>query len=308
MTEKKPIEKVLFFYNPHAGNGLFKSNLDYVIERCQMKGLCVVPVRAEYGNMLSRILSDIDQSEYRQIIAAGGDGTVNICVNAMIENNIRLPLSIFPAGTANDFAHFLELPPGITEMTDIALGEHLTNVDVGMVNNRAFINVAAMGMMVDVSQKTDPNLKNTLGALAYYLTGLTEVANLRPLSIKIKSREVNFEGKMYFMLVMNGASAGGFRRISPDSEIDDGKLNVIVFKKMPITEFGPLIINYLQGNHQRNKNVLHFKTEELWLESDDEFGTDVDGEAGEKMPLHFTVLPNRLQIFTVRDNMRGAIW
>ncbi len=308
MSDRVQSEKVIFFYNPHAGNGLFKNNLDYVIERFQLKGLMVLPVRASHSAVLSRILSRIDTTEYRQIITAGGDGTLNICVNAMIKNDIYLPLAIFPSGTANDFAHYLELPEGIGEMVDIALGSRKTISDVGLVNGRAFINVSAMGMMVDISQRTDPILKSTIGALAYYLKGIAEFPSLRPIPVTIRSAEENFDGEVYFILVMNGTSAGGFRKISPSSTINDGKLAVTVFKKMPLTEFAPLLISYLQGNHQSNRNVLHFKTDDVIIDSDTEFGTDVDGEVGEKTPLHFTVLKNRLEIFTYLENMRGPMW
>ena len=312
MGNRSQAEKVIFYYNPHAGNGLFKNNLDYVIERFQTKGLQIVPVRAAKSEALSKVLSRIDPAEYRQIITAGGDGTLNICVNAMIENDIHLPLAIFPSGTANDFGHYLELPDGIGEMADIALGHRKTMSDVGMVNGRAFINVSAMGMMVDLSQRTDPILKSTLGALAYYLKGIAEFPSIRAIPVTLKSDEENFEGEVYFILVMNGTSAGGFRKMSPNSTINDGKLAVTVFKKMPITEFAPLLINYFQGNHQGNRNVLHFKTEEITIEADadydGEFGTDVDGEPGEKPPLHFTVLNNRLEIFTYLENMRGPMW
>ena len=51
-------------------------------------------------------------------------------------------------------------------MLDIALGNNYTYADVGKVNDRFFINVAAIGQVVDVSQKTDPTLKNTIGVLA----------------------------------------------------------------------------------------------------------------------------------------------
>lgn len=300
--------KVLLFYNPNAGNGLFKNNLDYIIERIQEEGYLVVPVRASKGNMLNTVFESMDQNEYKQVIAAGGDGTINICVNAMINNNIDLPLTIMPAGTANDFAYYFDLPHDIRDMLDIALGDNFTYADVGKVNEKYFINVAAMGMLVDVSQKTDPNLKNTLGILSYYLKGLTEVTNLRPIPVKLTSKEFSLVENMYFMLVMNGKSAGGFKRIAPHSEVDDGLLDVMLFKEMPIMDFAPLLINIIQGNHQENKNVIYFKTEELTIESPEDVSTDIDGEKGEKFPLHFSILPKRLKISTLYNHMKPPIW
>ncbi|QAT42404.1 YegS/Rv2252/BmrU family lipid kinase [Aminipila luticellarii] len=302
------MKRVLLFYNPHSGNGMFKNNLDLIIDRFQIEGYIVEPVRAAHGETLDRIFQCMDQSQFSQVIAAGGDGTINICVNAMLRNNIELPLTVMPAGTANDFAYYFDLPHDINDMMDIALGGKFTYADVGKVNNKYFINVAAMGMLVDVSQKTDPNLKNTLGILSYYLKGLTEVTNLRPIPVKLTSNEFSGEENMYFMLVMNGRSAGGFKKISPNSEINDGMLDVMLFKEMPILEFGPLLVSILQGNHQENKNVIYFKTDDLMIESTQDVSTDVDGEKGEKFPLHFTVLPSKLKISTLHQDMKGPFW
>lgn len=299
----KKAEKVLLFYNPNSGNGLFKNNLDYIIERFQTAGYQVVPIRAAKGMAINKALETMDTSEYRQIIAAGGDGTINICVNAMIRHDIHLPLAIFPAGTANDFAYYFEIPNDIDGMVDIALGNHFTNADVGKVNNRHFINVAAMGALIDVSQKTDPNLKNTIGVMAYYLKAVTEVPNLRAHKVKLITKDKVYEEEMYFMVVMNGISAGGFKRISPESEVNDGLMDVILFRKMPIIELGPLLFNVIHGNHSKSKHVLTFKTDSLRIEAEDDISTDIDGEKGEKFPLEFSLIHNRLRIFTEEDDI-----
>lgn len=301
-------KKVLLFYNPNAGNGLFKTNLDVIIERFQAKKFIIIPIRASKSDVLDVILSTIDQKEYRQIISAGGDGTTNICINAMIKNNINLPLAIFPAGTANDFAYCLDLPLEINKMIDIALGNSFTYSDVGKVNSKYFLNVAAMGMLVDVSQKTDPDMKNTLGVMSYYIRGIAEVPNLKPIPIKIVSEEFSGDERMYFMLVMNGRSAGGFKRITPNAEINDGLFDVIIFREMPLIDFLPLLINVLQGNHKQNRNILYFKTNKLYIESPNPVGTDIDGEKGEDFPLSFNLIPNRIKIFTLKNDQKGSNW
>ncbi|MEG0291619.1 MAG: YegS/Rv2252/BmrU family lipid kinase [Anaerovoracaceae bacterium] len=299
----KKREKVLLFYNPNSGNGLFKNNLDVIIGRFQDKGFQVVPVRAAKGLAIEDAMAEMDPDYYRQIIVAGGDGTINICVNAMIKNNIDLPLAIFPTGTANDFAYYFDLPQDIESMVDIAMGNHYTEADVGVCNDRYFINVAALGNLVDVSQKTDPNLKNTLGIFSYYLKGLTEVVNLKPLPVKLTTPETVFEETMFFMVVLNGISAGGFKKLSPNSEVNDGLLDVVLFRKMPIIDFAPLLFQILQGNHPENKHVLSFKTSELLIESPVDISTDVDGEHGEKLPIKLNVLNRRLKIFTAKDDV-----
>ena len=293
--------KILLYYNAYSGSGVFKNNLDYIVQRCQEAGYHVVPVRAAKGLVIDKVLSEMDQSEYSRIIAAGGDGTVNLCVNAMIKHGIYLPLAILPAGTANDFAYYFELPSEIEYQLDIALGDRTTKADVGVVNGRNFINVAAMGAMVDVSQKTDPNLKNAIGTLAYYLKAVTEIPQIKVLPVTLTTPKKVYTEEIYFMVVMNGESAGGFRKLSPQSSMDDGMLDVIAVRKMPIVDFAPLLFEVVHGRHPKNKHVLYFQTDRLLVESDEDISTDVDGEHGVKLPLDFSVLAHRLNVFVSED-------
>ncbi len=301
-TNKKERNKILLYYNAYSGSGVFKNNLDHIVERIQDAGYQTIPVRTAKGVVIDKVFENIDQDEFSRIIVAGGDGTVNLCVNAMIKHDIHLPLGILPAGTANDFAYYFELPSDIDYQLDIALGNKTTRADVGEVNGRNFVNVAAMGALIDVSQKTDPNLKNAIGVLAYYLKALTEIPQLHAIPVKLTTPDaVHFED-IYFMVVMNGESAGGFRKLSPQSSMNDGKLDVIAFRKMPILELGPLLFEVVNGRHPNNKNVLFFQTDELTIESSEYISTDIDGEHGEELPLHFRVLNERLEVFVSEQN------
>lgn len=300
--------KVLLFYNPNAGNGLFKSNLDLIVEKFQRKRMQLIPVRADRKGILNEVMREMNPKEFRKVIAAGGDGTINILVNTMIQYDIDLPIAIFPSGTANDFAYYFDLPHDIDGMIKIALEENYTYTDIGRVNDKHFVNVAAMGFLVDVSQKTDPDIKNTIGIISYYLKGVSEIPNLKPIPVKIKSKEYTSEDMIYFMLVMNGRSAGGFKRIAPMAEVNDGLLDVMILKEMPVLEMAPLLIKVLTGQHYESKNVVFFRTNQLYLESEHKVGTDVDGERGAEFPLEIEVLPRKFRINTAMKDMEGAKW
>lgn len=304
MTEQHR-KKVLLFYNPYSGNGTFRHELDVIIGKFQAQKLQIIPIRSEKGRIIDEFFASIRPEEYREVLVAGGDGTINLCVNAMMRQNISLPMAIFPVGTANDFAHYFHLPQDVAQMADIALGDHLSTADIGVCNQRYFINVAAMGALVDVSQKTDPNLKNTLGVLSYYLRALGELPAMKPLPVRLVTEERIYDEEMFFMVVMNGTSAGGFKNVSPESDVNDGLLNVVLFRKMPVVEFGPLLLSVLQGKHPKNKHVLTLETDRLRIESDVEISTDVDGEKGETFPLEFRVLPRQLKLFTPERKGEG---
>ena len=306
VSEDKKIDltgknKVLLIYNPKSGSGMFQSNLDKIVAKFQSRGMIVVPLRADGSVSIESFLSGLNEAQYRKIIAAGGDGTINIVVNAMMKNDLHVPLALFPAGTANDFAHYFDIPTDIDGMLSIALEDNYMDADLGKCNDRYFVNVAAIGPVIDVSQKTDATMKNALGIVAYYLRGLSEVKSLKPVEFTITSPQINFTGDIFFMVVMNGNSAGGFRRLGVQSSINDGLLDVIIFKEMNFRELLPLAINVLQGRHDENKNVIYFQTPSLRIESPADMSTDVDGERGEPLPLDIEIVPRRLKINTRRS-------
>ena len=302
-------DKVLLFYNPMAGNGIFSSNLDRVISAFQKKDKLLLPVRAGgKSSILENLLAKGAYKDFSEIIAAGGDGTINFLVSAMMRHNVDLPLAIFPAGTANDLSYYFDISTNIEDMLQVATGTHRTKMDVGVVGDKYFVNVLAMGMMVDVSQKTDPAAKTTLGVMAYYLRSVAELPRIRPIPIRIKCPEFTQDLKIHAMLVMNGRAAGGFKRLAPEAMINDGLFDVFLFKVMPITNWAPLLMNLILGQHTENKYVKHFKTSKLRIESDEILNTDVDGEPGGPLPLDVKILPSRLTVCTREDDMPGISW
>ena len=297
-------KKVLLFYNAMAGKGQLKNKLDYIIGRFQTAGLQIIPLRAmSAGKTIDEFFAEMEQSEYRQVIVSGGDGTIHVCVNSMIRNNIELPLAIFPAGTANDFAFYFGITTNVEQMVSVALGDTTMPADVGVINDKYFINVAAMGAIVDVSQKTDPKLKDALGVMAYYITGFAEIADLKPINMKFTTDTETFEENIYCMIVLNGRSAGGFNKLSKNSVINDGMLDVMVFREMSIFKLAATAAKVMKGTHeeQESKNMLIFKTSTLRLETESDIVTDIDGEKGEPFPLDFSLLHNRLNVFVPSD-------
>lgn len=239
------MKKVRFIYNPYSGENSIISELDNIIKLHQEVGLIVVPYRIQKGKDLAEALDIIDET-YSYILIAGGDGTVDSLVNAMKNKNINIPIGILPVGTANDFGKFINMPNDIEEACKQILSSKPVAVDVGKINEKYFINVASSGLFTDVSQKTDVNLKNTIGKLAYYLKGLEELPNFRKLKIKLSSKECDYDGEMYLLLVFNGKTAGNFN-LATEAEVTDGKLDVIIFKAIQIIELIPLFYKAFEG-------------------------------------------------------------
>ena len=293
------MKKVKLIYNPYSGENLILSKLDEIINIHQQAGLTIVPYRIRKECSIEGAFHDIRPGEYEYILVAGGDGTVDSVVNAMAKQGISLPIGILPVGTANDFSKFLGIPFDIEEACKKIINSTVTTVDLGSINDKYFVNVASTGLFTDVSQKTDVNLKNTIGKLAYYLKGLEELPNFRPVKVKIKSTEMEFEGNMYLMLIFNGKTAGNFN-LATKADAADGMLDVIVFKAVQVYELIPLFIKVLKGEHLDSDKVIYFKTDKLHVECDEDIVTDIDGEKGPDFPLDIKCIKGGLKILGVK--------
>lgn len=293
------MKKVKLIYNPYSGENLILSKLDEIINIHQQAGLTIVPYRIRKECGIEGAFYDIRPGEYEYILVAGGDGTVDSVVNAMAKQGISLPIGILPVGTANDFSKFLGIPFDIEEACKKIIKSTAVSVDLGSINDKYFVNVASTGLFTDVSQKTDVNLKNTIGKLAYYLKGLEELPNFRPLKVKIKSTEMDFEGNMYLMLIFNGKTAGNFN-LATRADATDGMLDIIVFKAVQIYELIPLFIKVLKGEHLDSDKVIYFKTDKLYVECDENIVTDIDGEKGPDFPLNIKCIKGGLKILGIK--------
>lgn len=294
------MRNVKFIYNPYSGENLILDKIDKIIQLHQEAGYSIIPYRISKDSDVSEAFEDFKRNNFSYILIAGGDGTIDCVVNAMAKLGISVPIGIIPVGTANDFAKFLGMPLDIIKCCKQIINSHPTAVDLGSINDKYFVNVASTGLFTDVSQKTDVNLKNTIGKLAYYLKGLEELPNFRKLDIKIKSNEVEYEGKMYFMLVFNGQTAGNFK-LATKASATDGYLDVIIFKAIPIIELIPLFVKVLKGEHLDSDNVIYFKTDNLNIECNEDIVTDIDGEKGPDFPLNIRCIKSGLKVLGVKS-------
>ena len=164
------MDKVRFIYNPHSGESTIVTDIDKIIKVHQKYGYQVLPFRIGRGFNMEDAFENLDES-CKYVLIAGGDGTVDLAVNIMKKKGIELPIAILPAGTANDFAKYIGMPEDMEAACEQILNSEAKKLDIGKINNKYFLNVASTGLFTDVSQRTDDNLKNTIGKFAYYVEG-----------------------------------------------------------------------------------------------------------------------------------------
>ncbi|KEI14274.1 MULTISPECIES: YegS/Rv2252/BmrU family lipid kinase [Clostridium] len=293
------MNKVKFIYNPYSGENAIIAEIDNVIMIHQKHGYIVEPFRISKESNLKDALKNIDES-FKYILVAGGDGTVDSLVNCMKSLKIDLPIGILPVGTANDFAKAIGISRNIKKACEQILNSEPIPLDLGKINDKYFINVASTGLFTDVSQKTDVNLKNTIGKLAYYVKGIEQIPSFRKLKIKVTSDHMEFDDNMYLMLVFNGKTAGNFH-LAYKADLTDGLLDVIIVKAGMIKDIIGLFIKILKGEHLEGiRGITYFKTDKLTIECYEDIVTDIDGERGPDFPVTIRCIKGGIKVLGVK--------
>ncbi len=234
--------------------------------------------------------ADAVEREFDMIIAAGGDGTLNEVINGLAEREYRPKLGILPLGTTNDFARALGIPKHWEFACDLIVEMNVQYIDIGKVNQRYFVNIAGGGSLTELTYEVPSKLKTMIGQLAYYMKGLEKLPRLRPIELFFKSGQMNLHEETMLFLIANSNSVGGFEKIAPEANLQDGHLDVMILKKCNLGDFIRIVSMALRGEHIHDPRVIYFQTEQLQVTSPDHVQINLDGELGGTLPCEFSVL------------------
>src|SRR5437016_415221 len=253
---------------------------------------CVVHATTHIGEAQLMARRAVDEG-FEKIVAAGGDGTINEVVNGLAGTNATLGL--LPIGTMNVFANELGLPVHDLQLCwDIIKADNTRAVDLPKANQKFFVQLAGVGLDAQVVKETSAQLKRNFGPLSYLISA-AQVAARQPPRLFVQSDDAPIkEGS--FVLVGNGRLYGGPFPFFKHAVIDDGKLDVIVFKSLGYLE----IIKYLQdvvfSSEIRVPEIEYFQTSRLRVESDQSVPVEVDGELVGNCPVEFSLEERSLRV------------
>ena len=294
-------------YNPTSGREAMKNNLVDILNILERAGYetsayATTPEPNSAKNEAERAA----KAGFNLIVAAGGDGTINEVVNGIAPLKHRPKLGIIPAGTTNDYARALKIPreDPIGAAKVIAKGQNV-KMDIGEAGKNWFVNIAAGGLLTELTYGVPSQVKSLFGYLAYLVKGAELLPQIKPIKMHLEYDGGTYDGKasMFFLALTN--SVGGFEQIVPDASLDDGKFTLIVVKTSNLIEILQLITMVLNGGkHVNDPRILYVKTSKLVAKPvDEKMMINVDGEYGGDAPMTFKNHRQHLEIFANTDEI-----
>jgi diacylglycerol kinase (ATP) len=248
---------VALVVNPTAGKGRAAKQVAAVAGRLREAGANVsilVGTDAADAVALARkaAVDGVDA-----VVALGGDGMVHLALNAVA--GTQTPLGIIPAGTGNDLAATLGLPLKDPIAAAGIVADRLMNngawaMDAIRVGDKWFGCVLGAGFDSRVNDRAN-RMSWPRGRMRYNLAMLAELGVFAPLpfEIKLDGDELNTEAML--VAVGNAKSYGAGMRVTPDADVTDGLLDVMVLGPVSKPEFLKTFPKVFKGTHVDHPSV-----------------------------------------------------
>lgn len=289
------MRRALLILNPCSRSGGANGPTDDAVRQLEAGGLVLTRVLSDRPEELTREIhrhaSDMDL-----VVVGGGDGTINAVLKGVVETG--LPLGILPLGTANDLARTLGIPSELAAAVAIIVAGGTRMIDVGQVNDQFFVNVASMGLSVELARRMTGNLKRHLGWLSYPLAALKTVLNMRPFTAEVTTAEGAMRLRSLQIAVGNGVYYGGGMAVYEAAAIDDQCLDFYSIEPRRFWQWPLFLAAFHRG---RNRNLVGMRAfcsaEPLDIRTDPPLAINTDGEITTTTPAHFRLLPCAIPVF-----------
>lgn len=283
--------RALLLINPNARKGHFSA--DSVKTLIQKQGISLLEPDPEL-----RLAEAIyhHAHEVDLVIVGGGDGSLNAVAGALCKTG--LPLGILPLGTANDLARTLDIPKSLPQAVSVIATGHLRAVDLGVVNDHPFFNVASIGFSASLAKNLTAEFKRRWGVMGYAFAAWRLFRQSRPFTVEIRHDGQVERVKTIQISVGNGRHYGGGMTVEQAARPDDGQLDVYSLELDHWWEMLALFPALRRGTHGKWKKVRAFPATELSVKTRRPHSINADGEIIGTTPAQFSLRRQAVRIYT----------
>jgi len=248
-----------------------------------------------YEETVTKYRLSIASGKFNKVIAIGGDGLVNLCLQEIAERNIGL--AVVPAGTGNDFARAVgSHKKNVETIFNFIASQDPTSIDLGLVTGdfgrRWYVQVLSTGFDALVN-----NLANRItwprGQIKYTLATILTLARFNPISYELIIDDKTVKQNLMLLSVANGETYGGGMRICPDASNSDGIFDILLVH--PVSKIVLLTIfpKVFAGKHVPHPKIEIIRAKNIKLSAN--ASAFADGEFVSKLPIEIANVQNALK-------------
>jgi len=277
---------------------------------------------SEYPTHAIELTKNAVSGGFTRIISFGGDGTHNEVLNGIIkgaealfkksffelsdEEKNKLPaLGIVSVGSGNDFRRSLNIPKDIEASLKIALLNPYRFIDVGYfeykdflgnLTSRYFLNILSGGFSGVVTDKANKGKKSILRGFTYLYALISTLLFLTIPEGILKHKKETINGKFFEFVIANGKFFGGGMLVSPKANLEDGLLNISLFKNYTGLEILFKVYKLFNGTILSEKKLYHDFVKEVFVKTEPKSLIEADGEVLGYTPVKVKVVEKAVKV------------
>ncbi|MCC6599208.1 MAG: YegS/Rv2252/BmrU family lipid kinase [Crocinitomicaceae bacterium] len=237
--------------------------------------------------------------DYDLVVATGGDGTLNECLNGLMQFRDQFPeknfsaLALLPIGTGNDFIRNFSRRPDTKSLMNCDIPSSLRKIDVckvssGNQRSRYFINIADAGfgpVAIDFTEQLPAGIP---GSIKFGIGILRAFFTYRKKTISVKSELINRSGRALTVVLANGKYFGGGVAIAPNADLYDGQMELIIIGNVSMVDYLRYLPKLRKGKKIEHPEVFYARVDKVELSG--EGGIEMDGELEFELPVRVEVV------------------
>lgn len=239
--------------------------------------------------------------KYDFVIAAGGDGTIEAVARGLVGTDAIL--GIVPLGTYNNVARCLGIPNDVQQACALIAIGRPRRIDVGMLQARymkkprMFMEVSTVGLgavLAPLSQNIEK------GRWQVAVTHLPVAVAMAPTPMQVDIDGLSVVTNSLLVTISNTPRAGAGLVLAPDALVDDGMLDVAVYRDMDqaalLGAFLPTALGGQPG--QGDSRIQRHRARSVTIRAAQPMPVSIETKLVGVTPATFRVVPGGLRAIT----------
>ncbi len=287
--------KTLLLINPIAGGGRARRSAPQVSALLRKNGVQVEVAESRDAHDVRAQAAAAAAAGIENVALLGGDGTLHHAVNAGLHTGVNFAL--LPAGNGNDTARGLGIPLDPIAAAHVFLRGRSRPLDLlharfASGETAHILSACGVGLDGEAARLVARRFRRLPGAMRYVVAALYALVGFEPLQMKVEWDDGNCAGPLLLAAVANGPSYGAGIRIEPAARMDDGLLDIVLVRPLPVSRVLEAIPILLRDGNLRWPEIRRIRAGRVRLTPRDASAAfHGDGELPGVPPVEIEVAP-----------------
>jgi YegS/Rv2252/BmrU family lipid kinase len=274
--------RIVFLINPIAGTRTKDGLEQFICKNCHEHGIEFQVMYSTKGTTHDLLRVHLYDFQATDLVACGGDGTVNLAAHAVAGSDIAL--GIIPVGSGNGLARSAGIPSRPSKAFEVLFKGRRQPTDAFRVNNQFACMLSGLGLDAEVAERFSHSHRR--GLITYTTQTLIQFFKTHPVQFEVEVDGFKFFTDAFFISIANSNQFGNNMTIAPLASLQDGLLDVIIVQKMHKASL-PMALLYQMRHNQKLKNwvdrigkqtILYFQTPQITIRNPQHAPLHIDGD------------------------------